>query len=113
MVSWLASLNYVRNVAAHHARLFNRKLQYAPGRPEKGTVPVLDHLRDEETAKSIYGLYNALAVIAYLLRSIESESDWCQRLVGMIQTFPVSTSLSVASLGVPDGWAALELWSAC
>lgn len=28
MVSWLASLNYVRNMAAHHARLFNRKLQH-------------------------------------------------------------------------------------
>ena len=35
MVSWLASLNYVRNVAAHHARLFNRKLQHAPARQRR------------------------------------------------------------------------------
>lgn len=41
MASWLASLNYVRNVAAHHARLFNRKLQYAPARPKVGQVPSL------------------------------------------------------------------------
>lgn len=26
MSSWIARLNYVRNVSAHHARLFNRKL---------------------------------------------------------------------------------------
>jgi hypothetical protein len=35
--SWLAgwrSLNYARNVAAHHAQLFNRKFQHAPkGQP--------------------------------------------------------------------------------
>jgi hypothetical protein len=48
MVSWLATLNYVRNVAAQHARLFNRKLQHAPARPKAGQVPVLDHLRDEQ-----------------------------------------------------------------
>lgn len=112
MASWLASLNYVRNVAAHHARLFNRKLQYAPARPAKGTVPVLDHLRDEHTSKSIHGVYNALAVIAYLLRSIESDTDWCQRLVALVQTFPASHSLTPMSLGLPDGWTALDLWRA-
>lgn len=110
MVSWLASLNYVRNVAAHHARLFNRKLQYAPGRPRKGAVRLLDHMRDEQTAKSVYGLYNALAVIAYLLRSIDSESGWCQRLVALVHTFPATPALSVRSLGFPDEWATLELW---
>ena len=26
MSSWIASLNYVRNVAAHHARISNRKV---------------------------------------------------------------------------------------
>ena len=45
MTSWLASLNYVRNVAAHHSRLFNRKLQNAPSRPKAGQIPSLDHLR--------------------------------------------------------------------
>lgn len=55
MSSWLASLNYMRNVAAHHARLFNRKLQNAPSRPRVGQVPILDHLRGNESAKSIFG----------------------------------------------------------
>jgi abortive infection bacteriophage resistance protein len=112
MTSWLASLNYVRNAAAHHARLFNRKLQNAPGRPQKGQVPLLDHLRDETTAKGVFGTYNALALIAYLLRSIEDEPDWCQRLVSLVQTFPVSHALSADSMGVPQDWATLDLWRA-
>lgn len=110
MSSWLASVNYVRNVAAHHARLFNRKLQNAPSRPRAGVVPLLDHLRDETTAKGVFGVYNALAVIAYLLRSVDGDSEWGHRLVRLLGTFPASPDLTIASLGVPHEWAALELW---
>ncbi|TDE09942.1 Abi family protein [Jiangella asiatica] len=110
MVSWLASLNYVRNVAAHHARLFNRKLQHAPARPKVGQVPTLDHLRATETAKGVFGTYNALAVIAYLLPSIEAETEWSQRLVALLDEFPASHALTIESLGVPQGWRSLDLW---
>ncbi|PXY33758.1 Abi family protein [Prauserella flavalba] len=110
MVSWLASLNYVRNVAAHHARLFNRKLQNAPARPKAGQVPPLDHLRDEQTSKGVFGTYNALAVIAHLLPAIEAGTDWHRRLAELLQGFPTSNALSVASIGVPQGWESLELW---
>lgn len=110
MGSWLASLNYVRNVAAHHARLFNRKLQHPPARPKKGLVPLLDHLRDAEAAKSVFGTYNALAVIAFLLPSIDSDTEWSQRLVALLQAFPASHALSTDSMGVPHGWESLDLW---
>ncbi len=110
MVSWLASLNYVRNVAAHHARLFNRKLQHAPARPKAGQVPVLDHLRDEQTAKGVFGTYNALAVIAHLLPSIEAETTWRRRLATLLLRFPESHALTLASIGVPQGWESLDLW---
>ncbi|CAM3438137.1 Abi family protein [Isoptericola cucumis] len=57
LANWLASVNYVRNVAAHHARLFNRKLQYAPSRPMAGVVPLLDHLRTDDTPKGVFGAH--------------------------------------------------------
>ncbi len=110
LVSWISSLNYVRNVAAHHARLFNRKLVAAPSRPPVGVIPLLNHLRDESTAKSVYGLYNALAVIAYLLRSIDSQSGWPQRLVELVRTFPATSSFTTETMGMPTGWADLDLW---
>ena len=111
MVSWVASLNYVRNVAAHHARLFNRKLQHAPARPKPGQVPVLDHLRDEQTAKGVFGTYNALAVIAHILPSIDGGTTWHRRMAALLQRFPASHALSLASIGVPQGWESLDLWS--
>lgn len=110
MISWLASLNYVRNAAAHHARLFNRKLQNAPSRPKVGAVPVLDHLRDEQTAKGVFGTYNALAVIAYQLRAIDPDTGWSGRLAALLRQFPVSHALTIESMGAPVGWESLELW---
>lgn len=110
MASWLASLNYVRNVAAHHARLFNRKLQNAPARPKKGQVPYLDHLRDPSTPKKGFGTYNALAVIAYMLQSIEPEPSWAPRLAELFRSFPASHALSVESIGAPRDWHMLDLW---
>lgn len=110
MVSWLASLNYVRNVSAHHARLYNRKLQNAPARPTVGTVPVLDHLQAPDAPKKDFGAYNAMAVIAYLLQSIDGESAWSRRLVELLLTFPTSNALTIQSMGVPEDWESLELW---
>lgn len=110
MASWLASLNYVRNVAAHHSRLFNRKLQNAPSRPKVGQVPVLDHLRDEETAKGVFGIYNALAVVAYLLPAIDAGSDWAKQMAALLRGFPASRALTIASMGAPKDWESLDLW---
>jgi len=110
MSSWLASLNYVRNVSAHHARLFNRKLQNAPSRPKAGQVLLLDHLRDESTAKGVFGTYNALAVIGYLLRSIEPDAEWTARLSSLLREFPASHALTIESVGAPRRWEELDLW---
>ncbi|WP_159614544.1 Abi family protein [Glutamicibacter sp. JC586] len=111
MTSWLASLNYVRNVAAHHARLFNRKLQNAPSRPPNGTIPMLDHLRAADAPKQDFGTYNALAVIAYLLQSVDPDCGWIKRASDLLKQFPSSHALTVQSLGVPVGWTKLELWN--
>ncbi|MDM8086226.1 Abi family protein [Cellulomonas cellasea] len=112
MASWLASVNYVRNVAAHRARLYNRKLQHAPGRPKVGVVPLLDHLRESDSPKSVFGVYNALAVIAYLLRSIDADIEWRRRLASLLEAFPSSSDLDIGSLGAPRQWAGLDLWRA-
>lgn len=110
MASWIASLNYVRNVSAHHARLFNRKLVTAPKRPRAGQVPLLDHLREEQTSKQIFGVYNVLAVMAYLLRSIDPERGWAWRTSELLLAFPESKHLTVHSMGVPENWEDQALW---
>ncbi|KAA0976543.1 Abi family protein [Paeniglutamicibacter gangotriensis] len=110
MRSWVSSLNYVRNVAAHHARLFNRKLVASPRRPGMGQMPLLDHLKDGESSKRVFGLYNVLAIMAYLLRSIDPDCGWADRVVRLLEAFPESETLTISCMGVPAEWSTLELW---
>lgn len=110
LASWIASTNYVRNVAAHQARLFNRKLVDAPTRPKNNAIPVLAHLREDTAPKQDFGLYNSLAVIAYLLRSIGGYADWTRRLKELVATFPSVPHVRIDSMGFPDGWAQQGLW---
>ncbi|TIH38976.1 Abi family protein [Subtercola vilae] len=110
MSSWISSINYVRNVSAHHARLFNRKLVSAPARPAVGQVPLLDHLRAAVSSKEVFGLYNVLAVIAFLLRTIEPDSGWNERMVELMREFPSSGPVALRSIGIPALWTALDLW---
>lgn len=42
MESWLRSMNFVRNVAAHHSRLWNKNLVDQPKMPSAGDIPAFD-----------------------------------------------------------------------
>ena len=109
MQSWIATLNYVRNVAAHHARLFNRKLVSAPRRPKGDAVPLLAHLAQEEAPKG-FGTYSALAVMAYLHESVHPGRAWSLRVAGLLRDFPTTEHLDVTSVGVAAGWLEQDLW---
>lgn len=109
MQSWVACLTYVRNVAAHHARLYNRKLVSAPKRPKGDAVPLLSHLTHDEAPKD-FGTYSALAVMAYLLEAVHPGRDWAVRVATLLRRFPTTDRLDVGSMGVADGWLDHELW---
>ena len=111
MNSWISSLNYVRNVSAHHARLFNRKLVVAPSRPGHSHMLLLGHMKDQDSAKQAFGIYNALAVMNYLLHTVDANSGWPERLVNVINSFPPSNQLGIESMGFPKAWHALQLWA--
>ena len=63
--SWLRALNTIRNICAHHARLWNKTLGVKPKIPkeENWQVPVFI------SGNKMFGI---VAIISYLLREIES-----------------------------------------
>lgn len=111
MSSWLATVNYIRNLSAHHARLFNRNLQNAPQRPKSGAVPLLEHIRSDNSTPRYRKPYNALAIIAYLLRSIDGAEDWASKVADLLREFPESHALTIDCLGAPPNWDSNEIWA--
>ena len=108
LTSWIRNLNHVRNICAHHSRLWNRSPadQIAP--PKFGESSLLDHLALSPTA--LTRLYSSAAALQYLLRTVNPTSLWGARLKAHAATFPVGVPLSLKNAGFPDDWEALQLW---
>jgi abortive infection bacteriophage resistance protein len=102
--SWTRMLSYVRNVCAHHARLWNRTLTVKPKLPRRTAHRWLanPHIADDR-------LYSVLAVAAYLLTSIEPTVGrrFKYDLQALLQTY---SSVPVGVMGFPVGWEQDVFW---
>jgi len=108
--SMLRSLAYVRNLAAHHSRTWNRVLTVTLGKMHASEVgPDLAHLAGRPIEPKIYG---ALAVMAYLVRNLDAQSDWSRKVRKHVgRNFPDVPDLNPeADMGFPACWAELPLW---
>ena len=108
LVSWLKTLNFVRNVCAHHARLWNKPLVMTPKRPAPRTVPLLDHVMVNGFATS--RLYAAAAITCYLLRTVNPSTSWAERLRDLAMTFPSNSCVEFYRSGFPNSWVREDLW---
>lgn len=107
--SWIACLNYVRNVCAHHGRLFRRSLVVKPGTKDMRSIPELHHvtaLNDQRISK----LYPVLAILIFMMRSVSPESQWNTRLMLLLNEFPDVSTASLSDYGFPNTWQTEELW---
>lgn len=110
LVSWLESLNLLRNICAHHGRLFKRQLVNAPKVPKSKEMNAFHHLRrirDRDRTR----LYPLLCVIAYLHTYVSPSSTWNNRLLNHFEQFPKVPHASASDYGFPDTWRDEPLWS--
>lgn len=109
--SWLRAINHIRNVAAHHSRLWNRSPADQPIPPKPGEFALLEHLAGDVFAHS--RLYAVAAIIQHLLRTIDPNAalEWANRLKAHFATFPVIPGVVVGNSGFPARWETLELWN--
>lgn len=103
--SWLHTLNYVRNICAHHARLWNRELQIVPERLSFSKR--LNWIADPQTAPS-GKLYYLLCMLNYLLQTAHPESSFKTHLKMLLWRH--QKNLFLHSMGFPDGWEQEKMW---
>ena len=103
MDSFLHHLTVVRNICAHHARLWNRRFTLTFKTPGKKTPALAPSFNPAAPRQ----LYNTLVMLAYLLSIIEPDNCWKQRLLELIkgQDFPVASQM-----GFPPDWQEWPFW---
>ncbi len=103
LLSWLRALNAVRNICAHHGRLWNRELGYKPKLPHERKYPVWH----KPIVLSNNRIFIILTILKYLLDIIAPQSGWTRRLASLKAEY---TELSLKRMGYPDGWEQCLIW---
>lgn len=95
--SWLLSLNTVRNLCAHHARLYNRSMHGIELKFAKQWIRLgIPH-------KKVFGM---LCVISALLLHISNDRDWTTATAKLLRSQPELTR----RMGAPVNWELLPQW---
>ncbi len=95
----------IRNICAHHGRLWNRGFLLPPKLAQKpqDLAASLDLLATQAPAK----LYNGLVMIAHVVRTVAPLSSWRADLRQHLLTHPEN---DLSAMGFPNDWKGLPLW---
>ena len=104
--TWLRSLNYLRNVCAHHSRLWNRNIVDQPKLPVVAEMPWVAPFENNAHARA--RCYLLLCMLRHLLQVVNPTSSWPERMKDHLQAFPNLDHLGLNRLGMgaADGWDA-------
>ncbi|MCL2247353.1 MAG: Abi family protein [Lentimicrobiaceae bacterium] len=100
--SWLHSLVYIRNICAHHSRLWNRQVGIKPLFPRHTHNVWID-----TNGVSNKQLYYVLSMIIYFLNVVNPKHTFKQKLENLFLKYP---NVDRAAMGFPVGWRSESLW---
>lgn len=102
--SVLHALTPVRNICAHHGRLWNRR--FAISLPDiKRLAPRMVH--SSAPKHRAHHLFNFLVVIEFLMSTINPRGSWKSRLMKLLGTV---TENELRAMGFPEDWQTREPW---
>ena len=102
--SWLLSIAQIRNVCAHHGRLWNKNL---PGRPNLLPKPPAPWLGNVPPVNEHHMLYIHACCMKYLLDVISPGHHYKIRLAELFEKYP---NVDLRALGFPAAWKDEPLW---
>jgi abortive infection bacteriophage resistance protein len=112
--SWLHCLVYVRNICAHHARLWNRILSISPRIPLNPlnqwlkTVEIKDPCNEKGYLKVNKRTYFLLSMIIYLLNTINPNHSFSLKIKELIKKYPLT---DIRAMGFTQNWESENLWN--
>lgn len=103
--NWMFCFSNLRNICAHHGRLWNRRLTSIPKLPYNTPHVFLN----KTTINSLHPnkLYATLCCIKYMLSRIESNYNFSKKLIKLMDNCPLQQE---KEMGFPNGWKDDPLW---
>jgi abortive infection bacteriophage resistance protein len=100
--TWIHSIVYLRNVCAHHTRLWNRAMSIQPQIPR---APRKQWLNNTNVTNN--RTYFILSMVAYLLQTINPNNRFTIKFKALLAKYP---NVDPKALGFPTNWENEPLW---
>ena len=101
--SLLTHCVYIRNMCAHHARLWNRRFTITVSLPHSSPASIIPNLNRLEDRR----LYNTLLLLGHVVRVVEPDSLWPERLKTHLLTLEPRFH---PFMGCPSDWVVRPFW---
>jgi len=97
MENFLHSITSLRNICAHHGRLWNRTFSIKPMKSKK----------HKNVFNSLDSLNAQLIVVKIFIDVIAKGSSWVERLSNLFDEYPTA---SLSMMGFPEDWKLVDFW---
>jgi len=104
--SLLLHASYLRNLCAHHSRLWNRAFTITVSLPNRQPPLLLPALNTDPTAER--KIYNSLVLLAHVMNIVSPGSDWQHRLKAHLLNL---NRPDHSEMAFPADWQTLDFWS--
>lgn len=99
--SFLHHLTIIRNICAHHSRLWNRRFTFTIKLP-KNHLQLTPNLNTQNRKN----LYNTLVFLGYLVDFLSPGNNWKQRIKDLV----LNNNVNTEAMGFPTNWQQLPMW---
>ena len=106
---WLMAIKKVRNICAHHTRLWNHKIvaRLSLKMSHNSAAVDLYECLKAQNSMPYTTVFSVLSICAYMLRSIRPQSQWTTRVKSLLADYP---EVPLVAMGFPSNWQTLALW---
>lgn len=104
LTSWLLALTVIRNIIAHHSRLWNRVIINKYDWPLTTKTPILNYIPDNYQRRKIFPLLSAML---YMNNIIEPKNNFKQKLFDLFNSYP---NVQLNKMGFPKDWKTQPIW---
>ncbi|MBQ7188058.1 MAG: Abi family protein [Kiritimatiellae bacterium] len=106
LASWLHTFTYIRNVCAHHARLWDKRVSITPKLPSGKNWITIAH-----SGNTIYVVTLMLNwMLAHDSVPKKLHVDWKKRVESLVDKFSVRFPQLLSHTGFPSNWKKTPLW---
>lgn len=104
--NWMHALSSLRNICAHHSRIWNRRFTISLSFPYRTDAPFLSE--QEFNAIRNNKLFAYISVILYVLQIISPDSSFKTNLLQLLRERP--KLVKIKDMGFPQEWEKYTLW---